>query len=205
MGGERGRPRNFDSDVVLDKALEVFWRNGFHNASMAELTTAMEMSKPSLYAAFGDKEALYVTALERYMTRKIAAQAALLDAEADAQRAMEKFLRAMARMFSDPASPGGCFIVNGIADHGATATPQLVEQALRKALQANEARLCQHIEQAQRDGQLDAALRAKDLAAFFISLVAGLAVLAKSGAKPAKLNGAIDAAMAMWPAARPRG
>lgn len=204
MSGERGRPRNFDSDVVLDKALEVFWRNGFHNASLTELTTAMGMSKPSLYAAFGDKEALYVTVLERYMTQQIANHAALLDADADARRALDGFLRAMARMFADPAAPGGCFIVNGIADHGATATPQPVEQALRKALQANEARLCRHIEQAQRSGQLDASLGAKDLAAFFISLLAGLAVLAKSGAKPSKLNGAIDIAMTMWPAAKAR-
>ena len=66
MTGERGRPRNFDADTALDRALEVFWRHGFQGASLSELTEAMGLNKPSLYATFGDKESLYLKALDRY-------------------------------------------------------------------------------------------------------------------------------------------
>ncbi len=67
MARERGRPRTFDIDFALDRAVEVFWKHGFQDASMQELTDAMGLSKPSLYAAFGDKEALYLKTLERYV------------------------------------------------------------------------------------------------------------------------------------------
>ncbi|MGZ3239609.1 MAG: TetR/AcrR family transcriptional regulator, partial [Burkholderiaceae bacterium] len=76
MNAERGRPRNFDENAVLDSALEVFWGHGFQGASLAELTEAMGLSKPSLYAAFGDKESLYLKALARYADVQIAKHAA---------------------------------------------------------------------------------------------------------------------------------
>ncbi len=200
MGSERGRPRSFDEDAVLDRALEIFWQRGFQSASLSELTEAMGLSKPSLYAAFGDKETLYLKALERYATREIARHAQRLDDEADGRAAVAAFLRSMAGMLTDPALPGGCFIINGTADFGGPAMPANVEFALRKALQGGEEKLRERLQLAQRDGQLPEGVKAADLASVFSSLLAGLAVLAKSGAKRAKLNTIIAAAMAIWPA-----
>lgn len=199
MTSERGRPRNFDPDAALDRALEVFWRHGFQAASLADLTAAMGLSKPSLYAAFGDKEALYLKALERYVAIQIAQHIAIFDAEPDARQALEKFLRTMAALLADPMSPRGCLIVNGMADCGLASTPPAIEQALRKAVQGNEARLYRQFIRAQRDGQLSSKINAGDLAAFFTSLLVGLAVLSKSGAKRAKLDAVIGAAMSAWP------
>ena len=199
MNLERGRPRNFDPDKALDRALEVFWRHGFQAASLADLTAAMDLSKPSLYAAFGDKEALYLKALERYAALQVEQHIAIFDTEPDARRALEKYLRAMAVALTDAALPGGCFIVNGMADCGMSATPPAIELALSRAVQAGESRLHKRFMQAQCDAQLPPGASAKDLAAFFTSLLAGLGVLAKSGAKQAKLDGIINAAMGAWP------
>ena len=199
MTSERGRPRNFDPDTALDRALEVFWRHGFQAASLADLTAAMGLSKPSLYAAFGDKETLYLKALERYVAIQIAQHIAIFDTEPDVRQALENFLRAMATLLTDPTLPCGCLIVNGMADCGMGSTPPAIEQALRKAVQGSAARLHRQFVHAQRDAQLDPDINAEDLAAFFASLLAGLGILAKSGAKRAKLDAVIGAAMSAWP------
>ena len=202
MTGERGRPRGFDADAALDRALAVFWRHGFQGASLSELTAAMGVSKPSLYAAFGDKEALYLKALERYVMQQSAAHLAVLDVEADGRRAVEGYLRSIASMHTDPVLPGGCLVINGMADCGGTTTPAAVELALQKALKGGEARLRERLLRAQRDGQLAPEARVTNLAALFMSLVAGLGVMAKGGAKRAKLCAVITAAMGAWPALR---
>ncbi|HEU4776488.1 MAG TPA: TetR/AcrR family transcriptional regulator [Telluria sp.] len=203
MTRERGRPRTFDIDFALDRAVEVFWKHGFQDASMHELTEAMGLSKPSLYAAFGDKEALYLKTLERYVQLLIERHAAALNDEADGRRAVEGFLRSLAKMLADPALPGGCFIINGTADCGGSTIPATVELALRAALQGSEMMVLERLVRAQREGDLPEAAMPEALAAMFGSLIAGLAVLAKSGASEAKLNTVIDTAMAVWPPSAP--
>lgn len=199
MSNERGRPRSFDADAALDSALKVFWRNGFQGASLSELTDAMGLSKPSLYAAFGDKEALYLKALERYATHWTARHAAVLESEPDGRRAVREFLRSIAGMLADPSLPGGCFVVTGTADCGGPSTPGAVDASLRKTVQNGETMLRTRLQRAQRDGQLPADARVDDLAAFFSALLSGLGVMAKSGGKRTKLYAAIDAAMGAWP------
>lgn len=200
MTRERGRPRTFDIDFALDRAVEVFWKHGFQDASMHELTEAMGLSKPSLYAAFGDKEALYLKTLERYVALLIERHAAALNDEPDGRRAIDGFLRSLAQMLADPALPGGCFIINGTADCGGSTIPASVELALRAALQGSEMLMLERLRQAQRDGDLARDASPEALAAMFGSLIAGLAVMAKSGAEVGKLNTVIDTAMTVWPA-----
>ncbi len=199
MNSERGRPRNFDENAVLDSALDVFWRHGFQGASLAELTAAMGLSKPSLYAAFGDKEALYLKALARYADVQMAKHATVLENEPDGRRAVENYMRSVAAMLTDPALPGGCFVINGTADCGGSSTPASVEAALSAAQQKGEGRLKERIVRAQREGQLARDISADDLAAVFGALLAGLGVAAKGGAKRAKLYAVIKAAMSIWP------
>ncbi len=202
MAGERGRPRGFDIEDVLDRALEVFWQHGFQGASLSELTDATGLSKPSLYAAFGDKEALYLKALERYASHWSARHVAVLESEPDGRRAIEQFLYSIVTMLTDPALPGGCFIINGLADCGGAGVPAGVDAALRKSLQNSETLLYERLQRAQRDRQLAQEVRTEDLAGLFSGLVAGLAIKAKGGAKRARLLAAADAAMAAWPNAQ---
>lgn len=199
MAGERGRPRTFDPDQALDQALHVFWKQGFQDASMQDLTSATGLSKPSLYAAFGDKEALYLKTLERYLALLVERHAHVLRDEADGERAIRQFMLSMADMFADPALPGGCFVVNGTADCGGSTIPASVEAALRAALQGSEGMILDRLQRARRDRQLAAGTDCATLAAMFMSIIAGLAVLARSGATHARLAAVIDAAMKAWP------
>ena len=200
MSRERGRPRAFDIDVALDRAVEVFWKHGFQDASMQELTGAMGLSKPSLYAAFGDKEALYLKTLERYVALLIERHASVLNGEPDGRRAVQGFLRSLAAMLADPDMPGGCFIINGTADCGGSTIPASVEMALRGALQGSETMVRERLMRAAREGDLPEHLDPEALAAMFVSVIAGIAVLAKSGAGVAKLETVIETAMGVWPA-----
>jgi len=200
MARERGRPRAFDIDHALDRAVEVFWKHGYQDASLQELTDAMGLSKPSLYAAFGDKEALYLKGLQRYLALLIERHAGKLNGEPDGRTALEGFLRSLAGMLADPELPGGCFIINGTADCGGSTIPASVEMALREALQGTETMVLNRLERAANDGQLPAGMTPQAMAALFGSLIAGLGVLAKSGAGLAKLTTVIETAMAVWPA-----
>lgn len=200
MTNERGRPRSFDTDEALDRALEVFWRHGFQGASLAELTEAMGLNKPSLYAAFGDKESLYLKALDRYAALCADEHITKLQQEPDARCAIADFMHSIAVMLADPKYPGGCCVINGVADCGGATTPPAVDAALRKQLQGNEVMLKERLVRAQRDGQLPKGKSADELAALFNAVIAGIAVLAKGGAGRTKLDKVIDAAMAAWPA-----
>lgn len=199
MAAQRGRPRGFDIEAALDQAVEVFWKNGFQATSLQALTSAMGLNKPSLYAAFGDKETLYLRALERYAAHHVASHAAILAEEPDGYRAVEGFLRSLATMLTDASLPGGCFIVTGSADCGGAATPEKVDAALRAALQNSEAILRERLLLAQRDGQLTAQASVDVLATLFSSIVGGLAVQAKSGASQDRLYQVIEAVMTVWP------
>src|SRR5215204_6288141 len=106
----RGRPREFDIDEALDRALEVFWRRGYEGASLPELTEAMGINRPSLYAAFGNKEALFRKAIDRYVDRTAAPVREALR-EPMARGVVERLLCASVDLITDPGHPRGCFLV----------------------------------------------------------------------------------------------
>src|SRR3954465_5697301 len=108
----RGRPRDFDVDEALDRALEVFWRRGYEGGSRPDLTQAMGINRRSLYAAFGNKEALFRKALDRYVEGPASYMRAALE-EPTARAPVERLLRETADRLADPRHPGGCLIVQG--------------------------------------------------------------------------------------------
>src|SRR6266436_2473813 len=112
-----GRPRAFDVDEALDQALKVFWRNGYEGTSLPDLTRAMGINRPSLYAAFGNKEALFRKALE----------------EPTARAVVEALLRGAVEQLSSPRHPQGCLMVQGALSCGRTADPIRRELAARRA------------------------------------------------------------------------
>src|SRR5882724_3596770 len=108
----KGRPRAFDLDAALQKALELFWRQGYEGTSMSDLTTAMGINRPSLYAAFGNKEQLFAKAVERYNSGRTCFMAKALG-EPKARAVAEQLLRGVVDMLSDPKTPAGCLMVQG--------------------------------------------------------------------------------------------
>src|SRR6202162_5101287 len=112
LSGRMGRPRSFDLDEALDSALQVFWRKGYEGTSLSDLTKAVGVNRPSLYAAFGDKEALFRKVLDRYLKGPAAyTQEALR--EPTARAVVERLLLGAADLNTDRRNPGGCIIVHG--------------------------------------------------------------------------------------------
>ena len=195
---ERGRPRAFDIEKALDAALAVFWRDGFQTASLSSLTEAMGISKPSLYATFGDKTALYLAALDRYSSLGASNKQAL-DAEPEAKKAITDFLLQVVDGLTDPATPCGCFVVTGTAACGAEGIPSEIENALIMAAQGTEHMLKIRFQRAQDEGQLPSEMNTDTLAAYFVTLIRGLSMQAKAGASRADLQSVLTMAMKVWP------
>src|SRR5690348_17740109 len=107
-----GRTRQFDVDEALDRALEVFWARGYEGATLPELTRAMGINRPSLYAAFGDKEQLFRRALDRYVNGPAGYVRAALD-RPTAREVVETLLAGTVELLTDPRHPGGCLVVQG--------------------------------------------------------------------------------------------
>src|SRR5918998_3452928 len=105
-----GRPREFEPDEALARAMEVFWRQGYEGTSLGKLTAAMGINRPSLYAAFGNKEALFRKALDRYVDERMAFIRAAIE-EPTARRAVEALLRGYAASVTNPGTPPGCLTV----------------------------------------------------------------------------------------------
>src|ERR1700730_63736 len=107
-----GRPRAFDPDVALDRAMHVFWAKGYEGASLSNLTRAMRINRPSLYAAFGNKEQLFGRVLDRYMNGPLAFFQKALAAR-KARDVIEQIFFGVADMAGDPRAPAGCLVVQG--------------------------------------------------------------------------------------------
>ncbi|MDC8774133.1 TetR/AcrR family transcriptional regulator [Roseateles albus] len=192
-----GRPRAFDRQLALEIALDLFWRRGFEGTSTTELTAAMSISQPSLYAAFGSKEGLYREALDLYVLRYGARVQQLLDAKAAAKETLAALLAHFAQQYTDPGHAPGCMIAGG-ALQGGPASGELLAQMvmLRQAAQAG---IRLRLERALSEGELPKRTDAAGLAGYFAMVIQGMAVQAHDGATMATLKRQAKLAMAAWP------
>lgn len=174
-----GRPRAFDPDRALDRALALFWRKGYEGASLSELTQAMGINRPSLYAAFGNKEALFRRALDRYMERPTAALRRALAAPT-ARQVIERLLMDAVDRLTDPANPPGCLAVHGALACGGDADPIRRELIARR--QETENAIRERLERARAEGDLKAGIDPAALARYVAALTQGMAVQAAGGA-----------------------
>ena len=165
-----GRPREFDQDEVLDRALDVFWRKGYEGASLADLTAAMGINRPSLYAAFGDKEGLFRAALDRYVAGPSSFVSGAL-AEPNAREAVERLLCGAARALTDPAHPPGCLAVQGALVCSDAAASVKAELTRRRA--ASEAVVRARLERAVAEGELSEEVDVEALARYFMTVFSG--------------------------------
>jgi len=187
-----GRPRAFDIDRALDQALKVFWRKGYEGASLPELTKAMGINRPSLYAAFGNKESLFRMVLDRYAEGPAGHLCAALD-QPTARAAVEHFLQETIHLLTGPGSPRGCLIVQGALACGDAA--QSVRRACASRRSAAESLLRERFSKAIADGDLPASSDAADLARFIATIAHGMSVQAAGGAKREELQRVADLAL----------
>jgi AcrR family transcriptional regulator len=191
-----GRPRAFDVDLALDRALHVFWQKGYEGASLSDLTEAMHINRPSLYAAFGNKEQLFRKALDRYAEGPGASLRAALN-EPTARTVVTRLLRAAIDMITDPRTPAGCLMVQGALACGDASDPIRQEVSARRI--ANETALRYRLVRAKKEGDLPSTASATDLARYIATIVHGLAVQRAGGATRAQLLRVMKAALRAWP------
>jgi AcrR family transcriptional regulator len=192
----KGRPREFCTDQALAAALIVFWRRGYEGASMAELTAAMGITKPSLYAAFGNKEALFHKALDLYEREKLAYIGLALQ-EPTARLVSEKLLRGALQMQSGTSDPKGCLAVISSVACSAESESIKADVATRRESSCNA--LVARFEQARDQGELPDGLTAEALAKYLFAILQGMSVQASSGASCAELNQLVETSMSVWP------
>jgi len=192
-----GRPRAFDVDEALDRALRLFWRQGYEGTSLSDLTEELGINRPSLYAAFGNKESLFRKALDKYVERHLVLyhQAFSLPT---ARAAVEHLLLGLADAQTLPRGPRGCITVQGALVSGADAVPIQKELAARRA--AGEKALRERLEQGQREGDVPAHVDCADLARFFTTVTQGMSVQAATGASREELRRVARTALFAWPA-----
>jgi len=191
-----GRPRAFDADRALDRALEVFWRKGYEGASLSDLTRAMRINRPSLYAAFGDKEKLFRRALDRYAEGPAAYVQHALN-EPTARAVVERLLYCTADAMSDLRNPRGCLLVQGALACGDDAS--CVKRELTSRREAGEEALCQRLKRAKSEGDLPPDSDPVALARYVATVSQGMAVQAAGGASRAELRKIADLAMRALP------
>lgn len=185
-----GRKRSFDTDQALDAAMRVFWENGYAGTSMTQLTEALGINKPSLYAAFGNKERLFASALQRYQEKFSSPNFEYLADLSDQPFTdrLEAFLFGIIDTIAAPGSPGGCLLVKGSCESGGSAVPPSAAASLEHLCTANEQALVALLEHEQEHGNLPRDVSPGELAAYLQSVMYGLSVLAKQGKGPAELR-----------------
>lgn len=173
-----GRPREFDAEVALDQAMEVFWRHGYEGATIAQLTEAMGINPPSLYACFGNKEGLLKAALNRYSKLRGVWMDEVVAAPT-AREVAERMLMGIAEKQTDPANPPGCLLVQGGIACGTGSENVPFELAARRA--ENEDQLRERFVRAKAEGDLKPTSDPAALARYVSAVSVGMGVMASSG------------------------
>ena len=195
-----GRPRAFDADEALDRALEVFWRQGFEGAALSDLTAAMGINRPSLYATFGNKEALFRKVLDRYADGPAAFATRALELPR-AKDVAEALIYGAIELTTGPDTARGCINVRTAQACGPDAEPPRHEAITRRA--ADHAALRRRLRRAQAEGDLPSDADPGALAQFLTTFMDGIAVQASSGASRTQLRRATAIALRAWPVPHP--
>ena len=192
----RGRPRAFDRNKALHQAMRVFWSCGYEGASVSELAEAMGINKPSLYAAFGCKEALFREAIELYEREEGAPVSEALQNGRTARTAIETALRVNARSYTNPENPRGCMVVISALAGAPENNP--VCRFLAENRRGSEDDFRRRVERGIADGDVPESANPRSVAAFYATVMHGLSICARDGATAAELERVVDSAIAAW-------
>ena len=191
-----GRRREFNVDEVLDAVLCVFWHKGYEGASYSDLTKAAGVERPALYSAFGNKEALFRRALERYYERYLNFFPAALELPTSREVAAH-ILHSAAELHTRYPDQQGCLGIHGVLAGSDEAEP--IRRALIDMRASGEASLRERFERAKEEGDLPKEVNCGALAAFVMAVSHGMAVQAKAGFSRDTLDAVADQALSTWP------
>jgi AcrR family transcriptional regulator len=191
----KGRPRSFDRDDVLKRAMMLFWKHGYDATSVSLLTEAMGIGAPSLYGAFGDKRALFKEALDHYMTTYGSFTVRAFQDESDPRAAIERLLLGAAAMFTSADHPPGCMVITAATN----CAPE--SAAVEKRLRTIRAGTVRTIEEKIAKGprKLPPSASARSLALFFAATLQGMSAQARDGASREDLEAVARTALRAWP------
>lgn len=181
-----GRPREFDGDAVLDKAIIRFSEYGYHGSSISDLNGALGLTSGSIYKAWGDKRGLFLAALDRYMLLRAEAIRTCLAEQSSGRNKIEALLQHYARDSTGPAGRTGCMVVETAAE--LAVADEEIAGRIAAQHRKREAQLCELAAEAQRDGSLHTGLEAAVIAKLLLTLQQGMRVLGKTGATPEEMQ-----------------
>ena len=193
MNKQRGRPKLYDANTALEAAGAVFWSKGFSGTSLDDLSTAMGMNRPSIYRAFGDKEAIYRLALGQFSDHMEAGFKRTLLHEPDIRVGLKKFYREALEIYTTGHSALGCMVMC-TAPAAAISQPE-VQADLLNVIQQIDAKIIQRIERAIEQGQIDQSSDAKSLGKLIQAVLHSLAIRARAGESKALLRRFSDSAI----------
>src|SRR5690349_10833098 len=192
-----GRHREFDPDEALRLALQVFRRQGYEGTSISDLTEAMGITRPSLYAAYGNKEDLFRQTLDLYERQHLCFVHDAFQAP-KAREAVERLLHGYVEVLTDPLNPPGCLGVNGAV--ACSDASEAIRRELITRRMVNENNLRDRLQKARDEGDFPRDEDPADWARYVVSVGLGMAVRAASGASREELHRVADVAMRSWPA-----
>ena len=194
----RGRPKVFDRDAALDKAMTLFWQHGYEATSLSDLVEATGAKAPTLYAEFTNKEGLFRAVLDRYISRFAAKhEAQLFCEEKSVEQALQDYFCAVATCFTSKDTPAGCFMINTSAALAASSKEIANTVKSRHAMQ--EETLSTFLAQRQQRGEIPAHCRPQELAQYLSCILQGMSISAREGATLEKLQGITQTTLRLWP------
>jgi AcrR family transcriptional regulator len=183
--GKTGRPITFDKEAALEAAMLLFWERGYEGTSMADLTQAMGLNPSSIYAAFGDKHALFQLAVERYMEKR-----AIYAGKALEEPTLEKFIRAIfsntVAFLTTPGHPPSCMTLVASVGCGVDAAP--ARELMTEIRKQNEAAIRERLLKARKSGELPKGINVNDYTRYLSSILAGLSIQAANGSTKDELR-----------------
>ena len=189
-----GRPRTFDIDEALEKVMRIYWKNGYSNTSLGNIIETLGVTKPSLYAAFGNKEQLFIAALGHYLQTYLQPNFEHLTHSTNSlEDRLRNCLRSIASLFSPPNAPGGgCLFAHSLCEFTADGMPEGAKMLLTELNHQQEEMLINFFADEIAKGNLKSDSPPRTVALFFMSVNGGIAALARCGTSLEDLNQMID-------------
>jgi len=188
-----GRPRSFDKEEALKKAMHVFWEKGYEGTSMADLIESIGMKAPSLYAAFGNKDAIFKEVVQKYLPIVVNGQLATLNNTSDIVEAVQNTLKECVRLFTSPDNPHTCLIMTAAINASPEHQDHVV--SLRAMREDYRNAWVQRFERGEQERQLTGQLSPQQLADFYVTLIQGMSLRAKDGANKQDLTRTAEIAL----------
>jgi AcrR family transcriptional regulator len=184
--GKTGRPISFDKDAALEAAMLLFWERGYEGTSMADLTQAMGLSPSSIYAAFGDKHALFRLAVKRYMEMRAQYAGKALE-EPTLEGVVRALFESTIAFLTAPGHPPTCMTLAGAAGCSVDAAP--ARDLMTEIRRQNQYAIKRRLGKARKSGELAKSIRVDDYARYLCTIIAGLSIQAANGSTKAELKG----------------